>query len=663
MGQLLSIPQTKSDLDAEESNPETISSLKRRILVIRLRLRKMESEKKPQKKSTCPYERPTLKPEELHKPGAMQEEKPDDRSFNNNSTQICDTQSSRSAEVLSTNATSSVNGQQHRTVINVINNNMASNITVEGCNNNEASLINRLSALNFSSGAMPKESVKTKGNQEDNTRDCAQCVKKLLSTSGLKHKLCKLCRSHSCSMSNCKEGSSKPKKQNWSLKFNCAKMKSSKTSPAVASEEKGSICTCSNRKVKDATNPRPVSSPPKISQEAIQSDAPSCSTSSPASVTSTNTSNVILSQSVVFPGSHTATPGAGAILLPENAFQQLQPPTTTTTTTVLRSNGQLIQRIEHTAYYGNLPTPGPGNLLLFMNQPPQLLDFSRFNPDDYPTEDCDEQARLQREREIEEGVEAPPGFKPRPTESAGALPAAPVINPSATSMVHWSPLGSAAFQSFIQTNRGATATVAPSLYTIDDIPHHQMAIIPNQPQRIHSQVDYIHCLVPDLQEITARSFYWCKMDRYQAEKLLEGKPEGTFLLRDSAQEDFLFSVSFRKYGRSLHARIEQFNHSFSFDSHDPSVFTAKTVTGLLEHYKDPLCVMFFEPQLTIPLNRNFVFSLQQICRASIVSRVTYDNISELHLPSRLKAYLREYHYKQKVRVKRFDEYPYDGEAS
>lgn len=68
--------------------------------------------------------------------------------------------------------------------------------------------------------------------------------------------------------------------------------------------------------------------------------------------------------------------------------------------------------------------------------------------------------------------------------------------------------------------------------------------------------------MPDLKRITSCTFYWGKMDRYEAERLLEGKPEGTFLLRDSAQEEFLFSVSFRKYGRSLHARIEQFNHKF-----------------------------------------------------------------------------------------------------
>lgn len=146
-----------------------------------------------------------------------------------------------------------------------------------------------------------------------------------------------------------------------------------------------------------------------------------------------------------------------------------------------------------------------------------------------------------------------------------------------------------------------------------------------------------------------------KMDRYEAERLLDGKPEGTFLLRDSAQEEFLFSVSFRKYSRSLHARIEQWNHKFSFDSHDPGVYTSDTVCGLIEHYKDPSSCMFFEPMLTWPLHRNFTFSLQHLCRAVIVNRLSYDNINLLQLPKTLKSYLKEYHYRQKVRVERFDD--------
>ena len=92
-----------------------------------------------------------------------------------------------------------------------------------------------------------------------------------------------------------------------------------------------------------------------------------------------------------------------------------------------------------------------------------------------------------------------------------------------------------------------------------------------------------------------------------------------------------------------------FIFNFSFDSRDPGVYTASTVTGLLEHYKDPAFVMFFEPMLTQPLNRNFCFSLQQLCRATIATHTTYDGVDKLCLPKSLKTYLKEYHYKQKVR--------------
>ncbi|XP_044517912.1 suppressor of cytokine signaling 4 [Gracilinanus agilis] len=174
------------------------------------------------------------------------------------------------------------------------------------------------------------------------------------------------------------------------------------------------------------------------------------------------------------------------------------------------------------------------------------------------------------------------------------------------------------------------------------------------PPKYHTQIDYVHCLVPDLLQINNNPCYWGVMDKYAAEALLEGKPEGTFLLRDSAQEDYLFSVSFRRYSRSLHARIEQWNHNFSFDAHDPCVFHSPDITGLLEHYKDPSSCMFFEPLLSTPLNRTFPFSLQHICRTVICNCTTYDGIDTLPIPSSMKLYLKEYHYKSKVRVLRID---------
>ncbi|CDQ63165.1 unnamed protein product [Oncorhynchus mykiss] len=143
------------------------------------------------------------------------------------------------------------------------------------------------------------------------------------------------------------------------------------------------------------------------------------------------------------------------------------------------------------------------------------------------------------------------------------------------------------------------------------------------PWKVHTQIDYIHCLVPDLLQITALPCYWGVMDRYEAEALLDGRPEGTFLLRDSAQEDYLFSVSFRRYNRSLHARIEQWNHNFSFDAHDPCVFHSST----------------------------------HLARAAICPRTTYDGIGGLPLPPALQDFLKEYHYKQKVRVRWLEREP------
>ncbi|PSN40486.1 hypothetical protein C0J52_05239 [Blattella germanica] len=261
-----------------------------------------------------------------------------------------------------------------------------------------------------------------------------------------------------------------------------------------------------------------------------------------------------------------------------------------------------------------------------------LLDMSKFNPEDYPIEDCDERARQERAREIAEGVEPPPGFCPGQHIQLLCPPELTIDNLTALFQTHLS-IHSAALTALSQID----VSLSPAIQRV-----------------VHTQVDYIHCLVPDLLQITACSFYWGKMDRYEAERWLEGRPEGTFLLRDSAQEEYLFSVSFRKYGRSLHARIEQWNHHFSFDSHDPGVFASPTVCGLIEHYKDPSCCMFFEPMLTIPLHRNFPFPLQHLCRAVVCSKVNYDGINQLHLPKALKGYLKEYHYKQRVRVRRFD---------
>lgn len=50
--------------------------------------------------------------------------------------------------------------------------------------------------------------------------------------------------------------------------------------------------------------------------------------------------------------------------------------------------------------------------------PSPVIDLSRFNPAEFPMEDCDERARQQRAREMEEGVEPPPGYRPNYSSSS-----------------------------------------------------------------------------------------------------------------------------------------------------------------------------------------------------------------------------------------------------
>ncbi|XP_071080155.1 suppressor of cytokine signaling 5-like isoform X1 [Haliotis cracherodii] len=297
-----------------------------------------------------------------------------------------------------------------------------------------------------------------------------------------------------------------------------------------------------------------------------------------------------------------------------------------------------------------------------------LIDIARVNFDAlYPTQDMDEIRREERAKEIEHGIEISPQHWPvnlfsvvtrsGPSQHRGRMNVS--TRHHSLSSVSFPP-----FASLTPSSSDYEESVYgdSSVLCLQALANHLPAVlqppasVSQQPVHpaAHSQVEYIHCLVPDLVNISCCSFYWGVMDRYEAEALLENKPEGTFLLRDSAQEDFLFSVSFRRYNRSLHARIEQWNHLFSFDAHDPAVFACDSVVGLIEHYKDPECCMFFEPMLTLPLNRTSCFPLKHLCRSQICNNISYDDVNVLPLPSSLKEYLKYYHYKQKVRVKRLD---------
>lgn len=206
----------------------------------------------------------------------------------------------------------------------------------------------------------------------------------------------------------------------------------------------------------------------------------------------------------------------------------------------------------------------------------------RFAPD---IKDCHKKGHFQRAIEITENV--------KPTSNAFIKSRLKSVHSMSTSNLQFLPPGTVsssgndskgrnAMQFMLCSNSPALRIMLPSIlqHAEDNTRIHSqvssmcelqfcaaLSNINNFADCFVLQEDFIHCLVPDLMQITNCSFYWGKMDRYEAERLLDNKPEGTFLLRDSAQEEFLFSLSFRKYGRSLHARIEQSDHEFRYASY------------------------------------------------------------------------------------------------
>lgn len=113
-------------------------------------------------------------------------------------------------------------------------------------------------------------------------------------------------------------------------------------------------------------------------------------------------------------------------------------------------------------------------------------------------EDCDERARLQRAREIERGIDAPADF--RSVRRVQLLcSTAGTTDPSDTDM---------------QVPPRRLQLVCPPDLTVDSIralfqTHVTVRSCPLDTYTgCHTQVDFVHCLVPDLLEITNCSFYW-----------------------------------------------------------------------------------------------------------------------------------------------------------
>lgn len=157
-----------------------------------------------------------------------------------------------------------------------------------------------------------------------------------------------------------------------------------------------------------------------------------------------------------------------------------------------------------------------------------------------------------------------------------------------------------------------------------------------------------------LLQLSKYGWYWGPITREEAEGKLANQPDGSFLVRDSSNDHFLLSVSFRCSGRTFHSHIYHSGGKFSFyASPEPSGFNS--IPELVEHsisssqstvfcYSRPRSPGHpsFPVRLAKPVSRiTHVRSLQYLCRFVIRQYTRVDQIKDLPLPSTICGYIEE----------------------
>ncbi|XP_075630967.1 suppressor of cytokine signaling 7 isoform X3 [Balearica regulorum gibbericeps] len=194
------------------------------------------------------------------------------------------------------------------------------------------------------------------------------------------------------------------------------------------------------------------------------------------------------------------------------------------------------------------------------------------------------------------------------------------------------------------------------------VPLRPMEAMPGQP------ASHLQCPLyrPDsssfaasLRELEKCGWYWGPMNWEDAEMKLKGKPDGSFLVRDSSDPRYILSLSFRSQGITHHTRMEHYRGTFSLWCHPKFEDRCQSVVEFIKraimHSKNGKFLYFLRSrvpglpptpvQLLYPVSRfSNVKSLQHLCRFRIRQLVRIDHIPELPLPKPLISYIRKFYY-------------------
>ncbi|KAJ0012711.1 hypothetical protein NQD34_017045 [Periophthalmus magnuspinnatus] len=162
-----------------------------------------------------------------------------------------------------------------------------------------------------------------------------------------------------------------------------------------------------------------------------------------------------------------------------------------------------------------------------------------------------------------------------------------------------------------------------------------------------------------MKELKNTGWYWGSLTANEAKEILQDATEGTFLVRDSSQRDYLFTISAVTSAGPTNLRIEYKHGKFKLDSVvlvKPKLKQFDSVVHLVEHYfklsrnSDKTTA---DSQPSAPPNGTVQLlltkpvytatpSLQHLSRIAI-NRTTR-HIQTLPIPNRLKEYLLDYTY-------------------
>lgn len=154
-----------------------------------------------------------------------------------------------------------------------------------------------------------------------------------------------------------------------------------------------------------------------------------------------------------------------------------------------------------------------------------------------------------------------------------------------------------------------------------------------------------------IEMVKSYGWYWGPISGEAAERLLKNEPVGSFLVRDSSDDHYLFSLSFKLNNEVRHVRIEHDHGNFSFGTF--TTFKSNTIVNFIEnaveHSRSGRYLFFLHRrpilgpmrvQLLNPVSRfKRVQSLQHQCRFVILQLVPRDLLSTLPLPNSLAEFL------------------------